>query len=56
MTNTVLMLVFYDSKNPTVVCADASSYGIVGVLMQGQSDQLPLEGFCSRTLTETEVR
>ena len=54
MTNTVLMLVFYDSKNPTVVCADASSYGIVGVLMQGQSDQLRLEGFCSRTRTHRD--
>ena len=53
-SNTVLA--FYDPKKPTVVCADASSYGIGGVLMQGPSDQLRPVSFCSRTLTETEVR
>ena len=53
-SNTVLA--FYDLKKPTVVCADASSYGIGGVLMQGPSDQLRPVSFCSRTLTETEVR
>ena len=52
----MLILAFYDLKKPTVVCTDASSYGIVGVLMQGPSDQLRPVGFCSRTLTETEVR
>ena len=56
MTNTVLMLAFYDSKKPTVVCKDASTYGIGGVLMQGPSDQLRPVGFCSRPLTETGVR
>ena len=53
-SNTVLA--FYDPKKPTVVCADASSYGIGGVLMQGPSDQLRPVSFCSRTHTETEVR
>ena len=53
-SNTVLE--FYDSKKPTVVCADASSYGISGVLIQGPSDQLRPVGFCSRTRTKTEVR
>ena len=53
-SNTVLA--FYDPKKHTVVCADASSYGIGGVLMQGPSDQLRPVSFCIRTLTETEVR
>ena len=52
--NTVL--VFYDPKKPIVVCADASSYGIGEVLMHDPSDQLCPVGFCSRKLTETEVR
>ena len=55
-SNTVLMLAFYDPKKPTVVCADACSYGIGGVLMQGPSDQLRPVSFRRRTLTETEVR
>ena len=53
-SNTVLA--FYGPKKPTVVCADASSYGIGGVLKQGPSDQLRPACFCSRTRTETEVR
>ena len=52
----MLLLVFYDPKKPTVVCTDASSYGIGEVLMQGPSDQLRPVDFCRRTLTETEVR
>ena len=52
----MLILAFYDPKKPTIVCADANSYGIGGVLMQGPSEQLHLVGFCSTTLTETEVR
>ena len=53
-SNTVLA--FYGPKKNTVVCADASSYGIGGVLKQGPSDQLRPACFCSRTRTETEVR
>ena len=52
----MLILAFYDPKKPIVVCTDASSYGIGGVLMQGPSDQLRPLGFCSRKVTETEVR
>ena len=53
-SNTVLA--FYGPKKNTVVCADASSYGIGGVLKQGPSDQLRPACFCSRTRTETEVK
>ena len=53
-SNTVLA--FYGPKKNTVVCADASSYGIGGVLKQGPSDQLRPACFCSRTRRETEVR
>ena len=54
MISSNTLLAFYDPKKPTFVCADASSYEIGGVLMQGQSDQLHPVGLCSRTLTETE--
>ena len=37
-------------------CTDASSYGIGEVLMQGHGNQLRPVVFCSRTLTETEVK
>ena len=40
----------------TVVCTDASSNGIGEVLMQGHGNQLRPVVFCSRTLTETEVK
>ena len=54
MISSNTLLAFYDPKKPTFVCADASSYEIGGVLMQGQSDQLRPVGLCSRMLTETE--
>ena len=56
MISSNAVLAFYDPKKPTVVCADASSYGINGVLKQGPSDQLRPVCFCSRTRTVTEVR
>ena len=50
------VVAFCDPKKPIIVCTDASSYGIGGVLIQGLGDQLRPAGFCSRTLTQTEVK
>ena len=50
------VLAFYDPQKPIVFCADASSYGIGGVLMQDHGYQLRPATFWSRTLTETVLK
>lgn len=49
-------LAYYRPDLATVVSADASSYGVGGVLLQRHGSQLLPVMYCSRTLTEIEKR
>ncbi|XP_039610078.1 uncharacterized protein K02A2.6-like [Polypterus senegalus] len=50
------VLKFYDVTLPTAVSADASSYGIGGVLLQLHEKDWKLVTYCSRSLSEAESR
>jgi len=46
-----LIFAYYDANKTTVVSSDASSYGIVGIIMQLHGKQLKPVAYCSKTLT-----
>ena len=56
LLTTTPTLSYYDSTKPTVVSADASSYGIGAVLAQSTDGILKPIAFASRTLTTAEQR
>ena len=56
MSSGSTVLTFYDPRTPTVVCTDASSYAIGGVLMQGHGDQLRSGVFCSTQKNTERLR
>ena len=54
MVTSAPKLAYFDPITPTTASADASSYGIGGVLLEESDGKQHPVAFCSRTLTPTE--
>ena len=56
LLTTAPVLACYDMTKPTAVSADASSFGLSGVLLQLHEEQWKPVSYCSRSLTVAETR
>ena len=56
MITSTPVLAFYDLGKPTLISADASNYGIGGIIKQLHNNVWKPTAFCSRMLTEGECK
>lgn len=55
LLTTAQVLAHYDLSKPTALSADASNYGLEGVLLQLNGEQWKPMAYCLKRLTEAET-